>query len=805
MRTIEIGMNEKEYYHHLLDTQFDGEKIISYGISQAYVPNWTEQNALVEYIANFYDENGTNFILQPHEEGIRLIDQSTKGIELKDLVVGNSQSSKTSTKIGTHGEGFKLGALVFARNNKAIVIETIGNTIVFYMEYEQEFDTNVLKSKVIPNDRKIGTQIYIETNELNSIKERFLFLNENLGSTDKVLCPNLTTEGNYIYINTMANASIRSRHSYSIKKKLKTNRDRTIIENKTESITKAMLDENDAMSIRHFVGSLIEDDDTSFEHEMMCYIAQHFRRKDMRERNYNLFHEASNYHEILFVPPKYCQTPSQRKLIEASHLTKNIIFGDLRNEHKNKFFSEVLKSEIYNSQARTLFNPITNYTYYFDHNQLKPIDTIARSIITIIDNSKTLGLLKTFKLENNKVVLELKNLTNIDYINLKIKNKDCSYLLKELAIPEYWGYYRTNWENNIISCRDYVQMDFAPLPSNMEIQLSEDICLELSKNLMFIPHKQIVRNKIYKLEGKQYEFDYAFNLMNETDSLFSYIEGVKNDYSIISSQKFWKEIFININSKNPRPMDMEMDIIRLRWHSYRYQIKQGFDKAFISLYGRRAKLDYDNSASRLAAYNGHTLIKANEEILHLAKDIDSIAIPNQNNFAEVGEFDLIPKPKMDFNEYMHSPYGAVLKAGVLLELAVQNITNIIDDPDETPLDSLYRELVPGINNIGFKYETKKDHYIFEILEKTHVVEKFQENLAGLNRGDSIYLKNSEGILGTFMHEYVHLSTNLNDINTAFEKCLAFLGLLMKFNEKNLSHKNIHDFFKRYTSYIGGKK
>lgn len=204
-------------------------KKIEYTISQNYVATLKEHWGIKELLANFKDANGNDFEMN-FKNGTLLLKDENTGIDIKYMLIGNSGSREETDKIGEHGEGMKIGALTLVRLGYKVLIHTVGYTIAFGVEHSDFLDTEVMFAKYLTNDKKIGTEIFVECKktEYEKAKQMFLSLVQHEKVTDNiVILPNKTKD---IYLNGLSHIQKKAIFGYDIKKKgLISNRDRNFI------------------------------------------------------------------------------------------------------------------------------------------------------------------------------------------------------------------------------------------------------------------------------------------------------------------------------------------------------------------------------------------------------------------------------------------------------------------------------------------------------------------------------------------------------------------------------------------------
>lgn len=117
------------------------QQIIPLSLAPDYCPDWNVATALREIIANAIDTQHPWEIIDEHEWLYRTI-HSKGRIPLSALLMGNS--NKDSNAIGRFGEGLKVAALTFVREQHNLTIrQYIGDTCVekwwFYIGHNETF------------------------------------------------------------------------------------------------------------------------------------------------------------------------------------------------------------------------------------------------------------------------------------------------------------------------------------------------------------------------------------------------------------------------------------------------------------------------------------------------------------------------------------------------------------------------------------------------------------------------------------------------------------------------------------------
>lgn len=232
---------------------------IEYTISQNYVSTLEEFWGIKELLANFRDANGSDFDMS-YEKGSLLLSDQNEGIDIKYMIIGNSGSREESTKIGEHGEGMKIGALTLVRLGYKVLIHTVGYTIAFSIEHSDLLETDLMYAKYTQNDKKVGTDIFIECkkSEYDKARQMFLSLVEHEEITENIIdLPNKVKD---IYLNGLSHVQKKAVFGYNIKRKgLISNRDRNFIQQSLldESIAKFYDNLSDEQSIEKIMNGFL--------------------------------------------------------------------------------------------------------------------------------------------------------------------------------------------------------------------------------------------------------------------------------------------------------------------------------------------------------------------------------------------------------------------------------------------------------------------------------------------------------------------------------------------------------------------
>ena len=201
-------------------------KCITYPWVTQYTKSWDAVKGLTEPIQNMIDSKKPGTI--EYRNGIAIIPDYGKGLTLDDFLVG--QSRKTEDDIGQFGEGLKMAMLKWLELNRLMVIETVGMTLVPCLKYMDGFENRIMHLYYIPNDRKVGTTVYMECEEaeLEAAKSYFLALQDREHIYKEVY------EGQgEIFIAGFKVTHRIARHAYNFtgnRAKAIVNRDRTVLD-----------------------------------------------------------------------------------------------------------------------------------------------------------------------------------------------------------------------------------------------------------------------------------------------------------------------------------------------------------------------------------------------------------------------------------------------------------------------------------------------------------------------------------------------------------------------------------------------
>ncbi|MGB9879994.1 MAG: hypothetical protein ACPLRM_04455, partial [Anaerolineae bacterium] len=163
-----------------------------------------------------------------------VVEDDGPGLKKADLALGNSSKREEVGLIGQFGEGLKLAALVAARANRRMTIETVGFSATPFIAVDPALGCEVLMFGLGSSTRTRGTRISVEAtaDELEAAKSLFVRWGPRAGSSRRqtVFLP-----GGSFYINgCLATKSERLLFSYDIgtdpAAKRSQNRDRQVVD-----------------------------------------------------------------------------------------------------------------------------------------------------------------------------------------------------------------------------------------------------------------------------------------------------------------------------------------------------------------------------------------------------------------------------------------------------------------------------------------------------------------------------------------------------------------------------------------------
>lgn len=228
------------------------EKKITYPIAKSYAQDWTIIESGREFLANAIDVSNNQADIT-YKDGYCYITDKGIGITRQNFVLGNSH--KADEQIGMFGEGFKLAALVVAREERNPKIETVGYTYYPKIENNEEFSTELFTISYETNKRTEGTVTSFKATEeeVEAIKSLFLqFTQDQYAILTTDIVDLIVDNRNSIYVNGLRSAQVESVFSYNIKdKKIVNSRDRNSVDNNKLSsyVTEVLNDLTDKSAI----------------------------------------------------------------------------------------------------------------------------------------------------------------------------------------------------------------------------------------------------------------------------------------------------------------------------------------------------------------------------------------------------------------------------------------------------------------------------------------------------------------------------------------------------------------------------
>ena len=249
-------------------------------------------------------------------------------------------------------------------------------------------------------------------------------------------------------------------------------------------------------------------------------------------------------------------------------------------------------------------------------------------------------------------------------------------------------------------------------------------------------------------------------------------------------------------------------------------------KEFKSVFGAKVVVPTDEQSDKKARYNGYTLLTECKVVVNFLKEL-GIALSSSVRGSDTQGKNIIDKPTaLTWKEYADSPYLKLIHSVATLQKTLENayelivpndsrdaimngtdkrysfIQNLLPYSAENDLKKLNLHHTNYLNKTNYKRIIRE--YCYMIYDRSSLVKSFDSNnTQGLHTNGSILLKNNPVILGTFFHEYIHFATDLKDIDTEFEKALAFMSIVAnKF--KNSTDEELKSWLKEYKKWAGGK-
>lgn len=162
------------------EQQTNEQQTENIGISPRYAKNWTIEEAIREVLQNYVDcreeFNCEGYITW--KDGVCTVHDDGNGLELKHLVMGISEKSKSA--IGQFGEGLKLALLVFARDDRKIQLCSRGKKITPIIRYSSRVETELISLNIEEMTQTTGTTIKMECTkaELEQAKQYFTYFQD---------------------------------------------------------------------------------------------------------------------------------------------------------------------------------------------------------------------------------------------------------------------------------------------------------------------------------------------------------------------------------------------------------------------------------------------------------------------------------------------------------------------------------------------------------------------------------------------------------------------------------------------------
>lgn len=252
------------YLKEIMENKQEGEWELPYPVSIQYgKKDWNIVAAIREFISNAIDTKGKFNVVWFN--GFAQIEDFGPGLTEDSFIIG--ESTRDESQIGQFGEGIKMALLVILRDNRKAWIETNGFTVIGAVSTLKKGGAKVMKVRFIPNNKKIGTNVFVECSEkeLNEAKNLFLELSD-LKKLDK----NIYTPENRILICGLQTATMKNMlFSYNIEDKALTNRDRNIVDatKLEDNITKILSGTKKKTVIKKYLTDFIDNPD-AYEYKL---------------------------------------------------------------------------------------------------------------------------------------------------------------------------------------------------------------------------------------------------------------------------------------------------------------------------------------------------------------------------------------------------------------------------------------------------------------------------------------------------------------------------------------------------------
>jgi len=204
-----------------------------YMISIGYCDNWNPIMAGREFFANAID-TADNLSMQ-WKAGFANIHNESTTFKMENLLLGESGNRKNTEAIGQFGEGLKIGALVLARNNRIIYVQSGNLQFSFTIESMAGFnDIQTLSVEVTDCEFIAGTKVTWQCDESEYIESKNLFLNLQSTMPDTLFTSengSILSEAGSIYIcGVKVQSGLNWIYGYNITDKSLLNRDRNILD-----------------------------------------------------------------------------------------------------------------------------------------------------------------------------------------------------------------------------------------------------------------------------------------------------------------------------------------------------------------------------------------------------------------------------------------------------------------------------------------------------------------------------------------------------------------------------------------------
>ncbi|MDF2880262.1 MAG: hypothetical protein K0R54_819 [Clostridiaceae bacterium] len=203
------------------------EEELPYPMDTSYgEKDWNITSALREIIANAID-TGSEYKID-YVSGFAVIRDKGAGLTKQSFIFGKSTKRESDSKVGQFGEGTKMSFLTLLRLERIVWVNTVGFTTLVDKVPSEKYGAELMKLRFLPNDRKEGTDIFIECSEQELEEAKRLFL--ELSPLEKI-DNNIFKPANSIFIVGLKTTTLTNTlFSYNIEDKTMTNRDRNIVD-----------------------------------------------------------------------------------------------------------------------------------------------------------------------------------------------------------------------------------------------------------------------------------------------------------------------------------------------------------------------------------------------------------------------------------------------------------------------------------------------------------------------------------------------------------------------------------------------